>query len=79
MENELKNILKYPKKSKEGRHAFTLLRNDTNFNLYINGITRPCRQPLKDDKVDYYPCAYCKELFIKRYIKRHIKSCIVYK
>lgn len=78
-ETELKNILEYPKKSKERRHAFILLRNETNFNLFINGITRPNRQKVKnsDENSVYYPCVYCKGLFIKEYLKRHSKVCVV--
>ncbi|KAJ8956204.1 hypothetical protein NQ314_006764, partial [Rhamnusium bicolor] len=79
-EREVKNILQYPKNSKERRRAFGLLRNDTNFDLYLKGTVRPNRQRFKVPKEDteYVPCAYCKGLFDRHYLKRHIKSCTVF-
>lgn len=78
-ESEVKDILSFPKNSKERRRAFMLFRNETNFGLFIKGITRPNRQRLinTDKKEVYYPCAYCKGLFVREYLKRHSKSCLV--
>ncbi|KAF5275502.1 hypothetical protein FQR65_LT16635 [Abscondita terminalis] len=42
-EKEVIDIMEYPKNSKARRKAFALLRNDTNFDLYINGMLRPNR------------------------------------
>ncbi|XP_044762705.1 uncharacterized protein LOC123319818 isoform X2 [Coccinella septempunctata] len=77
--SEVIELLKLPKNSKERRNKFILLRNDTNFNLYIKGTTRPNRKNkthIENDEL-YYPCAYCKGLFKKRYLSRHAKCCIV--
>lgn len=77
-ENEVEDILKYPKNSKQRRQALSLLRNSTNFDLYIAGTVRPNRTLIKesDGEINYYPCAYCKGLFLRSYLKRHAKSCI---
>lgn len=78
-ESEVINILTFPKNSRERRRAFILFRNDTNFNLFIKGITRPNRQTFKypDKEEVYYPCAYCKGLYARKYLKRHSKNCLV--
>ncbi|KAJ8959507.1 hypothetical protein NQ318_022204, partial [Aromia moschata] len=46
--NEDENILEFPKNSKKRRQALSLLRNDTNFNLFIQGIVRPKEQRFKN-------------------------------
>ena len=74
-ENEVKKILENPKSSKERRQAFILLRNDTNFDLYIKGETRPRRYNSEQDSTTFYPCIYCKGVFKKEYLKRHTKAC----
>lgn len=74
-ENEIKKILEYPKNSKERRQAFLLFRNNTNFDLFINGEVRPNRKTIKIDSSTFYPCIYCKGMFNKNYLKRHVKSC----
>ncbi|KAK5648222.1 hypothetical protein RI129_003114 [Pyrocoelia pectoralis] len=64
-EDEVNNIFQLPKNSKERRRAFA-----------------PNRQIIKkpnEQEVTYYPCAYCKGLFLKEYLKRHAKSCFVQK
>ena len=78
LEPEVKKILEMPKSSKERRQAFCLLRNDTNFDLFIKGDTRPLRTNSLESK-EYYPCAYCKGLFYKHYLRRHAKSCYLQK
>ncbi len=77
-EKEIEDILKLPKNSKDRRQALILLRKDTNFHLHISGITRPFRESKQEslEKLDYYPCIYCKGLFQKQYLKRHTKICI---
>lgn len=78
----MENIFQLPKNSKERRRVFALFKNDTNFDLYINGVTRPNRQIIKKPnrtEVTYYPCSYCKGLFLKEYLKRHAKFCFVQK
>lgn len=76
-EKEVKSVLQFPKRSKERRQALSLLRNDTNFDLYIGGTLRPNRSVPQDMARNgkYYPCAYCKGLFLRSYLKRHSKSC----
>ncbi|CAG9827439.1 unnamed protein product [Diabrotica balteata] len=76
-EGEVKHILNLPKNSKERRIAFCLLRNSTNFDLFIKGVTRPNRKVDNKNEVVYYPCAHCKGLFVKKYLKRHSNSCII--
>lgn len=78
-ESEVVDMLTFPKNSKERRRAFMLFRNETNFNLFINGITRPNRQTFKNFGKNevYYPCAYCKGLYIREYLKRHSRHCPV--
>ncbi|XP_050509409.1 uncharacterized protein LOC126886500 isoform X2 [Diabrotica virgifera virgifera] len=80
-ETELINIFQLPKSSKERRIALSAFRYDTNFDLYINSIKiRPVRkQSTADGEPTYYPCAYCKGLFVKSYLKRHAKSCLFQK
>lgn len=70
VEEEVRDILKHPRNSKERRRAFGLYRNEINFNLYINGLTR-------SKSSTYYPCAYCRGLYLKNYLKRHVKTCFV--
>ena len=54
-ETAVQDILKYPKKSKQRRQALSLLRNATNFDLYIGGTVRPNRKIKKQcTKEDYY-------------------------
>lgn len=77
--NEVKKILQYPRKSKERRQAFSLLRNQTNFDLYIEGVVRPYRETMEKDSLTFYPCVYCKGVFKKEYLKRHTKLCVVQK
>lgn len=74
-EHEVKTILEYPKKSKERRKAFMLLRNSINFDLFINGEVRPYRQTTDQALSTFYPCIYCKGLFKKSYLYRHGKKC----
>lgn len=74
-EKEVKKILEYPKSSKERRLAFSLLRNSTNFDLYIKGELRPYRETKQQHTTLYYPCIYCKGLYKKAYLRRHTKRC----
>ena len=54
-ETAVQDILKYPKNSKQRRQALSLLRNATNFELYIGGTVRPNRKIKKQcTKEDYY-------------------------
>lgn len=78
-ESDVIDIFSFPKNSKERRRALMLFRNETNFGLFINGITRPNRQRFKDfDKNEvFYPCAYCKGLYVREYLKRHSSRCLV--
>lgn len=63
-EKEVLDILKMPRNSKERRQKMFLLRHDTNFDLYINGITRPHIEILNPKcETVYYPCSSCKGLF----------------
>ncbi|KAJ8946138.1 hypothetical protein NQ314_008960, partial [Rhamnusium bicolor] len=80
-EKEVESIFQYPKNSKERRHALGILRNETNFNLFIKGTIRPNRNRYKNlvEHEKYYPCAYCKGLFFKEYLRRHVKNCIAIK
>lgn len=76
--------MQYPKNSKERKHALAILRNDINFELYIKGVIRPNRVVSKSSSpsvkdIQYYPCAYCKGLFVKSYLRRHVKKCLTYK
>lgn len=77
-EGEVIEIFKNtPKGSKARRQAFAILRNDTNFDLYIRGVSRPNRNHIKkkEEGVTYHPCAYCKGIFTRQYLKRHVKKC----
>ncbi|KAK5647977.1 hypothetical protein RI129_002869 [Pyrocoelia pectoralis] len=78
-EMEVINILKLPIRSKERRKAFAMLRNNINFDLYINGVIKPNRyqEKTKNYNTLYFPCVYCKGIFTKQYLKRHNKSCFV--
>ncbi|KAB0804418.1 hypothetical protein PPYR_01388 [Photinus pyralis] len=76
-ENEVKKMLQYPRKSKERRQAFSLFRNHTNFDQYIEGVICPYRETIKKNSLTYYPCIYCKGVFQKEYLKRHSKLCVM--
>lgn len=76
---EVKKILDYPKGSKERRQGFSLLRNNTNFDLYIKGIVRPYRNTEENNLNIFHPCIYCKGLFKEKYLRRHTKACLVQK
>ncbi|CAH0556875.1 unnamed protein product [Brassicogethes aeneus] len=77
---EVEELMQLPKNSKERRQAMSLLRNETNFNLYLKGTIKPSyqRNESVEDK-QYYPCSYCKGLFFKNYLRRHVKKCVMYK
>ncbi|KAF5307102.1 hypothetical protein FQR65_LT18464 [Abscondita terminalis] len=79
LEKEVQTIIQMPKNSKERRQAFSLLRHDTNFELFIKGNIRPNRTKSSKENVEYYPCAYCKGLFFRNYLKRHAKLCVIQK
>lgn len=75
-ESEVDNIFQYPKNTKERKTALTLLRNSTHFDLFVQGVTRLSRQRSKDNSA-IMPCAYCRGLFSRTYLKRHAKQCYV--
>lgn len=77
-EKEIIEIFQYKKNSKERKRALSLLRNEINFDLYLKGMTMPNRQRFEIDNegIEYYPCAFCKGLFAKVYLNRHVKNCI---
>lgn len=66
-EKEIQEIFQHPNYN-EGR----------NFNLFIEGNdVRPSRKHLNSNKTgDYYPCVYCKGLYLKTYLKTHAKVCL---
>ena len=76
-ENEVENIFQHPKNSKSRKQALSLFRNGTNFDMFIQGEVRRNRKPRQNLGIEdiTYPCAYCKGLFAKRYLKRHVKIC----
>jgi hypothetical protein len=77
-EDEVRKIFRLPKNSKERRQAFALLRNETNFDLFIQGEERPYRMRSKENvstKLLYSPCPYCKGLYLRNYLRRHAKNC----
>jgi hypothetical protein len=76
-ENEVTRIFNYPLHSMERRQASAMLRNDTNFNLYITELIRPNRHCTKAINKDatYYPCVHCKGVYTKKDLKRHANSC----
>lgn len=78
-ENEVKNILEFPLKSKERKQAINLLKGSTNFDLYLKGILRPKKQRHEENSNDFYPCVYCKTLYSKLYLHRHAKMCPIKK
>lgn len=78
-EREVKDILQFPVKSKERRQALGYLKSNTNFELYLKGTIRPKKQLSKDSNMDYYPCVYCKTLYSKSFLHRHVKMCTIKK
>ncbi|KAI4464826.1 hypothetical protein MML48_3g00002230 [Holotrichia oblita] len=83
-EQQVIDILSFPKKSKQRKEALAMFRNQTNFNLYLKGQICPNRRkPSKNanNNVEsndvYYPCVYCKGVFSKNYLRRHVKNCSV--
>ncbi|KAJ8929701.1 hypothetical protein NQ314_017595 [Rhamnusium bicolor] len=60
------------------KEALAVLRKETNFDLYLRGEVCPNRRkPFNNPDTDivYYPCVYCKGIFRKNYLRRHIKNC----
>lgn len=46
----------------------------------MNGVTRPNRRRRNEsnkDKKNYHPCARCKGLYIKQYLRRHSQICTI--
>ncbi|XP_050518994.1 uncharacterized protein LOC126893092 [Diabrotica virgifera virgifera] len=74
-EKEVIKLLQYPKNSKARRAAFKLLRNETNFDLYIQGDIRPTRSLTETQTSNFYPSIYCRGLYKKSYLKRHNRIC----
>lgn len=74
-EKEVKDALKYPVKSKERKDALTMIRNNSNFDLFIAGTIRPKRQVSQDNENRFYPCIYCKAIYKKTFLHRHSKTC----
>lgn len=86
LEQEVIDILAFPKKSKQRKEALAILRNKTNFDLYLKGQICPSRRkPVNlansnvGSNIAYYPCVYCKGVFSKNYLRRHVKNCLVQK
>lgn len=75
-EKEVLDVLSFPLKSKERKFALEKLRNDSNFDLYLNGEIRPKKKLTEPLEIEYYPCIYCKAIFSKCYLNRHVKKCI---
>ncbi|KAJ8962447.1 hypothetical protein NQ314_005743 [Rhamnusium bicolor] len=78
LEKEVMEILTFLKNSKQRKEALAVLRNETNFDLYLRGEVCPNRRkPFNNPDTDivYYPCVYCKGIFRKNYLRRHIKNC----
>ncbi|KAF5270524.1 hypothetical protein FQR65_LT17836 [Abscondita terminalis] len=75
-ENEVIKILNYPKNSKGRREALLLLRNSTNFDLFINGTVFDM---MKGDKIAFQAK---KDLLIahfgESYLKKHKRECMTY-
>lgn len=71
-EKEVKNLLTYPTYTPEGkkmrRKILSLLRNDSNFNQYVSDM---------DITSNRIPCAQCKRIVDKKYLKKHYKRCIL--
>ncbi|KAJ8948215.1 hypothetical protein NQ317_010967, partial [Molorchus minor] len=77
MKKEVRDVLSYPLKSKERKCALEKFRNDSNFDLYLDGKIRPKKQLTEPTaEIEYYPCIYCKAIFSKHYLNRHVKKCI---
>lgn len=75
-EAEIQQIFCLEKNSKARKTALAILRNDTNFDLYIrNNELRTLRNRDVVTEFEYYPCAYCKALVLKTYLTRHVKTC----
>lgn len=71
-EKEVKELMMYPTNTVEGkqkrRNLLSLLRNQTNFNQYIYD---------DDSESNKIPCAFCKRVVKKSYLKRHYKKCLL--
>ncbi|KAK9879324.1 hypothetical protein WA026_004177 [Henosepilachna vigintioctopunctata] len=75
-ESDVQKILIHPKNSRERRRELSLFRNSTNFDIFVNGDVRP-RQSVtgKYNSEKYFPCAHCKGVFSRKYVKNHRKFC----
>nr|CAI5843083.1 unnamed protein product [Callosobruchus analis] len=74
---EVRDLLSFPKLSIERRKIITLIRNSGNFGQYLIGNTIPKYRRNIKSYTEYYPCAFCKGLYSKKYLARHAKSCVV--
>lgn len=73
---EVRDVMSFPLKSKQRKCALEKLRNDSNFDLYLDGKIRPKKQLTEPTETEYYPCIYCNAIFSKCYLNRHVKKCI---
>ncbi|KAF5288500.1 hypothetical protein FQA39_LY15429 [Lamprigera yunnana] len=71
-EIEVKDYLKFPKNTKEGRqmrqNILALLRYEVKFEQYVQ------TEEFQPDKL---PCAHCKRIIAAKYLRIHYKNCIV--
>lgn len=74
-EPEVEEALEFPVKSKQRKQAICMIRNDSNFDLFLRGTVRPKKQTLQDAEKKFYPCIYCKAIYTKTYLRRHCKTC----
>ncbi|KAF5294654.1 hypothetical protein FQA39_LY02786 [Lamprigera yunnana] len=72
-EIEVKDYLKFPKNTKEGRqmrrNILALLRYEVKFEQCVQ------TEEFQPDKL---PCAHCKRIIAAKYLRRHYKNCIVH-
>ncbi|XP_018569717.1 uncharacterized protein LOC108909779, partial [Anoplophora glabripennis] len=80
-EVEVKKILREPLNSKARKGALAALRKETHFERYLCGDILPARRKFDDEKSRknpeslHYPCTFCKGLYKKSYLRRHVKLC----
>lgn len=72
---EIREMLPFPKQSKERKNIIGLLRKVGHFEEYLRGNVRPIYTNETVPKEQYYPWAGFKGMYLRKYLSRHSKNC----
>ncbi|KYB24832.1 hypothetical protein TcasGA2_TC001429 [Tribolium castaneum] len=76
-EVSIQQLEKMPKGSIERKQFIAMLRKKGNFLSPAQNEIKVVKRPVKEvDPSNILPCVYCKGFYMKRYLKRHVKTCL---